>query len=906
MISKMNYQLSKKLSRPLFAASTACILLISSILFPATSEAQSNSHIFGAPSYTKLKTEDGKRVEIAYAGMLNVFEGESSAKTRMGYSSISVTHGLFKDPAGGKGFLVLGQVSHDNHGMALYRYANGDSKSVPQLLIRTHERLRKSQLRFHQTNNGDIFVISNQGVLLCFKAGAKSVQRFELDGYFQNPTKMFKEIQGIVSDDGSILFYSAVDSDYEGKALRDLVRYKDGKFQKIELGENGLSSVVIPGREKLTFLLVDGIKTIDIATGKIETKPVMNPTIDGNDLIPAKIFVRKNGEMISLWRFRKTKSNWSTKFPDGFVNRFAELESGRWVLKEVGLDSLNRVWKPAFAEDSAGRCWFSGTGNGRLLVRHPSGDYQVVETKRMFDYNTIRSISFPDEKQVAFRLNSRSVKTLDVKALLARKPESFSRWLKVESKTPLIPDLNDNLYGIAREDGRLLKISNGQIESIDLPPLAKWDPKASVYLTTDTRSHVWLFADKQNKVAKYDGQSWTVIDGETRDGVNWTARQVALTEHAKSLDEKQPANGQTDQKSAQLAQNYVGLVGPFRAQFGPDHQVLFVNAKKRIEYFDGKKWHSPTTGREASRYAILGQPFFEEGHIRFVDYRTECYSIKPERLNELKDVNEKRPWKKISFEESKEFTKRREERLITRRNPRTLPMSGKTRPYRSGNCWLVLKDNVATIAREDQSWSKLNLVGTPLENGKYFQIYSTLTRSFIFNIGKERYVYSPPQVDVIPENVSLGEIVKPNESVVPLFRTVPENLDVIYRYRLENDPWSDWQKQGDSVLLRAVAKKGKHPLEIQFNLVEYLVDPIKINYEFTTTYSLQEKIDEQVDLLASRSFDDREFATKSLIKLGPAVLPSIQALEESPDVETRVRARKIIAAVKAKLNPIKP
>ena len=875
-----------------------CVLALTIMVAQSSySNGQSSStkHIFGAPGYKNLTTADGKKIETSYRRLLAVTP--DGKKKSLPYSTVAVIHGLFKDPAGGNGFLVLGQVSHDNHGMALIWYKDTEG-TAPELLFRTHERLRKSQLAFHQTDDGNIFVISNQGLLLCFNANEKTLARYELDGYYQNPTKMFRPIEGVVSRDGSVLFYSAVDSDYEGKALRDLIRYKDGKFQKIELGETGLSSVKISSEQNLTFLLADSLKTMDIATGKVTSKSIEGPVEGGHKLVPAKIFVRKNGELVSLWRFPKSVGR-SGKFSDGFLNRFAEVESGKWVLKEMGLDDLSRHWNPVFAEDKTGRCWFTGTGNGRVIVRHADGEYQNVQTKRIFDYHLIQKIEFSGEDEVLFELNRSSTKTLNIAELLSRKPKTFASWLKVESKTPLIPDLKDNLYGVSPgAESKLLKIANGKIEKIDLPSAEKWSVQSSVYITTDTENQVWLFSDAQNKVAKFDGEKWRIFAAEKRDGVDWSARQVALTETANEIKDAGGEAGTLDYS--------IGLVGPFQVQFGQDNQILFVSSKKRVQYFDGEKWHAPSAGNELGRTSPVGQPFFENGRIRCMDYRGDCYSMTRDQFREMENASAKRPWKKIKPEESPKSVERRDQRLAGRRYPQTLPMTGKSRPARRGNCFLVLKDNDATIARSDQAWSKISLVDTPLENGKYFEIYSTMASSFIFNIGKERYVYFPPKVDVVAEEISLGDIAKPGETVVPTFKTVPPDLKVVFRYRVADDPWSQWREEGETALLRAVATKAKHKLEVQFNFVGFLVKQKTINYEFTTTYSLQESIDEQVALLASKEFDDRVNATKKLIEFGPAVLPAIDALLESPDTETRVRAKKIATEVRAKLKPIKP
>lgn len=836
---------------------------------------------FSASAFKEITLADGKKFGFRYSSIVSV---DGAVKDKFRYSIGSIGHGLFNDPKGENSFLSLGQVSYSNHGLALYRVST-DPKVRPELLIRTHERLRPTQLSFQQAPDGNVFVISNQGLLLCLKEG-KTVERYAIDGYYQDPTMMFRPIEGVVTDT-SVLFYSAIDSDFKGKALRDLIQYKDGKFKKIELGESGLSSVKIVGDNKLTFLRHDGLKSIDIETGEISTKPIEGPTFEGKKLVPAKIFVRKNGEMISLWRMPTTKGSWKKKFKGEFLNQFAEVESGKWVLKDMGLDSRSRKWTTVFAEDNAGRCWFSGTGNGRLVVRQPDGEYQAVETMRLFDNRLIEKIEFPQDKkdQVNFFLTNGQAYERSIVKMLDRRPRTYPAWVEVKSKTPLIPNASGTLYGISiGKNAKLLKVAGGKVERIELPPSSEWDSSESVYITTDTKDEVWLFSDGQDKVAKFDGSKWKTYGPKKQNGKSWTAKQVALAEQAASIAD-QTGGGNSEYK--------IGLVGGFRVQFGPDGQVLYLNGIKRIEYFDGENWHAPTKGREVGRVSVYGQPFFEDGCIRFRDYRNK-YSMTTNQFKNMKSADGQRPWKLVGPAGSiKKYWK-----------PGKLPVSG-WRAYRSGNCWLALKDNEVYIAREGQTWSKFSLFDTPIENATKFQVYSNNGTDLIFALDKERFVYSPPKITISPK-LSLGEFDKPGANVVPEFETDPKGLATRLRYRIADDPWTGWQDSNKPIFLRAIANSGKHQVEVQINVDEHLVKSSTVNFEFTTTYSLQKHINEQVDLLSSSEFEDRDAAMKVLIGYGPAVLPTIDALSESEDTETRVRAKKIADAVRAKLNPIKP
>ena len=873
---------------PLVKKSLLFFAIISTLAVLATqqSHGQATTGRF-SKSQNSLELANGKSVTIAR--YQRGIELKSKTESDTLFRQPSTTHryfGIFHDKQNPNHFLALGQVSYRNTGLALHLYKN--QTDSPELLIRIHERLGPSRLSFCQTENGDIFILSQQGVVYCLR-DKKHVDRIAFDGFYQEPKKMFAKIQAVASNN-RVYFYSFVDPDHEGKALHDVIVYEDSQFKKIDLGGAKLTSIGKLAENELEFVTDQGTLTIDLAKNKVSKSIVLPPVSDGQTLIPVKLFESKKGLKLGIWRMPRGRS-----FKDGYQTQVAEIKADKWVLSGVGVDKKKSDWKNVFGEDEQGRHWISGTKNGRLIVRHPDARYQAIEKVNSLYRQEVKDISFDRSGEITFHFQGKKpLVRLTMSELTNPQPKSFPRWQKLATVTPFIPDQESNHYAITSADGgKLVKVTHGDIHTksstrvsqIELPPEEKL-ARTGLYLTTDTDGNVWIFADKQNKTAVYENGEWQIFE----------STESTITSRHKAFQ----ARGE---KIGDRTDYMIGDRRYFHVHFDTGKHILFKNQTGRVAYFDGKNWHSPNDGRETWRVtkASIKNVFFHDNKVWMKVGANKYYSLARKQFGDTRSRSRRRWQKQPAPDTAKEF------KVIQAMNKRKnwspkkpAPVSG--RGYPSGNAQLSFNAKQLSVAIQGQAWSTISLDDSPLAGSPQLRFQDLGGGMFVLSNRIDKYLYTPDKVVVEIPEPNLGIVKEPGDKLKLNFTTQPANQKVHFKYRFANDPWSDWQSPDAPAIIRGIAKKGTYSLDVQFSFDEHLLPAQSVTYEFTTDYSMQEKIDAQVANLSSRVFDERESAMKNLMEFGPAALPTIQELAEGSNVELKVRAKKILKTILKKMN----
>ena len=879
----------------LFTCCSLTLLLLSS---HAIARAKQDPQESATPSFfsqngnRSAKLKNGDEVKVVSYGRLEIVRNDGTTEKLARPRTWHQYFAVFPDPNNENSVLALGQVSDRNTGMALHRY---DCKTLEhELLIRSHERLRPTQLSFNQLENGNILLISNQGVLMHFRDG-KHVDRMALDGFYRDPNKMFRPIQGAVSGNRAI-YFSNVAPDYSGKALRDIVVLENGKFKRLDIGNVAIGPGQLIGNQ-MKFMTQTGMLSVDITTGKVENIDAVDPEVDGKSLVPLKLFATRAGKLIGI--FRKPNASSDKKdiemFSDGYYTQIAELEGSHWKLISMGLDNTIRKWSNQFGEDSEGRCWITSTLTGRVIVRQPDGKYtKIDEVKEIKDFEFSR-ITFENKEanselkeHVLFWAFDRPRHMIAIEELLARQPKTFANWRRIQTRTPFIPDANGVLYAISNKaGGKLLRITDGKFEYLDLPPREKFRNTGFIYITADTDDNFWLFSDQQNRSAVLEDGKWTVF--EPTDTL--TSKQVAIEDRLKKLD------GRSDYR--------IGISGFFKIHFGKDRQAVFRNRQKRVAYYDGNKWHSPLEGYESGKEFARNNPFFFKDLICIEMPKQQIFGMTRENFQSLNNESDNRPWKPLSLSADDQ------QKLLVKNEYQWKPSSfpnGAKRKYQEGRYWYSddgTRDRLA-IALRNQNWSFLELEGTPLKGLHRIHITGVQGNLFIFgsdySASKDQFAWLAPNVEINVTSKDLGEIGEPAAPTLAKFATVPSSQKVHLRYRVEDDPWSKWIPGNQPMRIRGIAKPGKHVVQVQFSLDHYLKVIETVDYEFTTTYSLQESIDREIARLSSNSFEERESATSKLTAIGPAVIQSLKSVIENSDTESKMRSKKIIDAVFKRFN----
>lgn len=867
---------------------TFLFLLAVSIIHGSANHVFSQDSYFGS-QFKRLEAPDGVTISIQSYGF--IYKTIGSTDERMSMPAIYNRYlGVFADPDHENCFLALTQVGTRNNGMGFYRH-DIESDTFEEL-IRTNERLRESSLTFQQLENGNVMLISNQGLLMHFRDGTH-VDRFALDGYYQSPNKMFQPIQGVVSGNRAV-FYSQLDPEFEGKALRDLVVFdEENGFRAIDLGDIVLGPGDLVGNQ-LKFMTNEGQLNFDIATLEIEKLAIKFPVVDGIELVPVQTFTNSKGESIGIFRKPHGAAGYQDieLFKDEFYTQIAELEEGEWKLKSVGFDTSTKKWFHRFAEDPQGRCWICGI-DGRVVVRQENGEYvslkQITELRR----KNVAQISF-DQGAIQF-LSERNgtIHSSQMEKLLEQATESFPDWEKLRLRTILVADTQGTLYGIsAKEGGKFVRIVDGKIEYLALPPRDQFRNSGFVYITTDMDNNVWLFADQQQRTAVFEEGEWTVFaPQELENGEALTSKQVAFQDRAQSIGDR------TDYR--------IGFYGPLQVNFGRDQQVVFKNRKKRLAYFDGEQWHSPMSGYEYDRYYLTKPPFIYKNLICFENRGGAIMGMTKSAFQKMNQVADKRPWKKVNLS-GKMVGELTQDQEFWRPVQPVRPGMENARKYRSGRNWFVVNDVELGIALHDQTWSYLPRRDTPLEQLRRPVLSGVQGNLFIFtdrynpsgaSEPSEHFAWQATSVNVQQPSKDLGEVNMPGQIVTPEIKTASEGSKIQIRYRVDDDPWSQWQAESD-ILVRGLIDPAEYELEVQVQFDEYLSLARTLKYQFTTTYSLREAIEAEINKLNSEQVSERESAIAKLLDIGPAAIPAIQFQIENVEDQLIDDYEKLIKSIR--------
>lgn len=838
-------------------------------------QAQTPFSSLQAPGYREVKLDNGSVISINhYKGMKWVGAGGKDIKyTRA--KGASLRHlALFPGKNAKNSFFSLAQVSDRNTGLALHRFDGPDKE--PELLIRIHERLRASELSFLQLENGNIIVVSNQGLLMCLR-DAKTVDRLALDGYYQDPNKMFQQIHFVAGVNNRVLFFSNVSPQFEGKALRRMIVYDSGEFA--ELDEEPLVGPFKVLDEKLVSLSQTGFKRLDLATFKISERPILAPIVDGVALEPCNFFETKQGELISTWqkpfRERRTKQQ---MFQNGFYSLLANLRGDEWELSSVGLDSKDVVWKTQFAEDPKGRCWFSGSRNQRIVVRDTDGRFEPVA-----GINTLRDFvnRFEFENGVVRVFhNPTHFDEFVIDELLGSSEAQGARWVKLRTRTPIVLDgLGNGVAILADEVGKILRVNSQGVSKIEMPQDPLIRQPGNSYVTADTRGNIWLFSDRVDRASVYEDGQWTIYKSGLNEGSNKTARHLALEAQLDKLTRNEPFQIDPNNQRGN------------RIVFGPDRQIVYRSSYRKLVYFDGERWHDPGKQSKEPKY-VMGNPFFHGDKVCFRETHHDCYGMNRSGFQSMKRSTDVRPWQKIEYESTAEY------RSLVKRNSWSPPEPpfGKSRKHTGG--WTSQAKNRLAVSIDRGPWSVLDLQQTPMEDNRYVVLETTGDGFLAFKSNSIRYVYHVPQLVVTSKNRQLGDVAKPWARLPIQFDVEPDDVVLKAKYRIGNDPWSNWVDPKKGVILRGLANQGEYSLEVKFGAVNEITSTPVLKYRFTTSYSLNLQINDLITQLDDQSFEAREDATKKLIRIGPACIDVLESVPGHSSVEVKMRTRKILDVIR--------
>lgn len=813
---------------------------------------------------------------------------------------------IFRDPTNPENWLTVAR-SHTQGDTPLFVFKQNKERVLwTSVIYQEHD-----YWQFHQSKTGDLFAYTRDGFCYCFRDGY--VESFEIPVPKDSPpgSKKFRPIEVAESEDGVVCFYSIVDPELKLRSLNDLLIYDKG-WKLVELDSRKTGPAYFTDNQTVEIVTADRIHRVNVKTGEIteQLNTQLTSAETGKQLSPVKIISNGDEQPYFLWRhfYNSPRRYDLDRFKDGRFHRLAtrkqaQSESpGKWELEKVSLDTELYVDHHSF-EDRHGNWWV--LGGGGFYCKSTDGIWKEFDFRYGIDTGQIDRCKVDGENKVwlFYDGNRKNTRVLDIDELLSRKPVSDKWKCYYVKKSTFSNDCGPfKAIGLNNE---LLVWNNSQVSRIETPEEVF---PGTYEVNQDSLGVVWAF-EKQSAssghfgtVGWFEDGKWRKFEGkpDPNGGPDLTSFQVALQTRA---EEGVPAG------------YWLGAEATPLAAFGPEKRVGFRTEKPeyRIFYFDGSKWHAPVGWTEFPklRNKYVGRPFFVDGNLTagISGKNGSYFQIAAEDWADSSNWSEKRPWAKIVLPEGRYPHQKLEDWLA----------------HDDSNC-PILPDQQKTICRVDHGQIQYVLSAThkavPHKDGVWFMaktdnnvdselipencMVDPFGRWFVHSPIKwldKYFVYEPDQFEITQSGDQLDAVDRINQAL-----TIPWELKsgvegeyLRMRYRLKGGIWSPWQPATHELSMPALNKPGKQNLEVEIFDPEMMRAKSDLfSYQLEVGYDLQEKIKPLIKQLSSRDFDDRNAASKKLVELGPAVLPTLDKIRRASDPETKVRAGRAAAKIREK------
>lgn len=813
-------------------------------------------------------------------------EDETPAYER---GSIKRFERLFDHPTDPDGQLGISWLDADKkNGMGIYSFRDGVTK------FETHISERIRQPSFFQSEAGDIFIGSRNGVIYWIKPD-KSRLRFQLplpEGQEPEPNKVFREIQ-FTSFPGSnvVCAYSIADPRYHPRALYEIaVADPEKGWRTVDLGRQATGPAVMTSPTELKMLRYDRWLNIDLAKSEFTETKFEIPNEGDSKVKPMLVTRTIDGTLLSIWRrhYRSYKPDDLDPFENGFYQRICQWndDENKWDVVQGKNRGISKELPQAIDKDGG---WWLGTSEGTLLHRDNEGEFRELGYQYGIATDSIGRVKI--DRQNRLWLFGNVPIEIDMAALRAAEPVSSPEWRELYSKIPI---------GISRlapfrtvspavtPENKVICFDDVD-RSYDLPSADVFPITGRQLITfEDNQGRPWLVStgdEEKFLLAGFIDGAWKIIDVDKVEGQGWLesiAQWLSQNNHVHPID-------------------YLGT----KVGFGPEGRIA-VMLKSELKLFDGKNWSSTPIPSTAGRYRQRGQTIeFRIDRMRIWVSRYLAFDLANHHWKDVSS-NIKELWETVNEPVGLSSNYRERREASNQRLANT--------PLKDSGAWLYsdefryaqfLPDKVSLY--DGHHWTTVPTSGSPLaarrsissmarhRNGHWIFRMSTAS-------GNSRYiVYRPKVTEVSVAEKSLGDQANSEAELNPTWVSPTPLADLKLRYQVDNGSWSDWQPSSNPILPGAVVPQGEHQLRVELHCPDQMLSTEPLEYNFNVTYDLTSELESLLNKLSSMDFEEREQAEKSLAEKGEHIIELLSSrYENEKDPNTRAAIGRILSVLKGK------